>query len=88
MEEHSLFEKAYQFVMLLVGGLVSFFFYRQRKVNDSIDKLDERIDKMEVTQASYNQSVEYLNHRFNRIEQNQDKVSDKIDSLILRDLDK
>lgn len=70
MDEQTFFSKIYQFVVVFVGGLVSFFFYRQKKVNDQLDTLDKRVNAIEVNQAGYNKSVDYLIKRFDKLEKN------------------
>lgn len=75
--DQGVFDKVYQFAMLVVGGLVSFFFHRQKKMNDAIDNLDRRLDAVEINQAGYNKSVDYLIKRFDKMETNIEKMIDK-----------
>ena len=77
MDEQGLFDKVYQFAMLFVGGLVSFFFHRQKKMNDAIENLDRRLDMVEINQAGYNKSVDYLIKRFDKMETNIEKMIEK-----------
>lgn len=79
MNESSIFSKIYEIFAVFVSGLISFFFYRQKKLNDSIDTIDSRVDKIEVNQATYNKSVDYLCSRFDRIENSIDVIIAKLD---------
>lgn len=63
--------------MIVVGSLVSFFFYRQKKLDDRVDIIDNRLDKVEINQAGYNKSVDHLIDQFKRMEKNIEKMLNK-----------
>lgn len=69
----------YQFLVMAVGGLFSYFMYRQKKLHDSVELLDSRLDGVEINQAGYNKSVDYLIKRFDKMESSVDKMIDKIE---------
>lgn len=72
-----LFDKMWSVLTIGIGGLVSFFMYRQKKMDDAVDKMDSRIDKIEIDQAGYHKSVEYLVKRFDRLESKIDRHFEK-----------
>lgn len=80
--ESSLLDKIWSVVTIALGALVSYFMYGQRKVNDAVDVLDSRLDKVEINQAVYNKSVEHLIESFGHMQKKHDRMIEKIDKLI------
>jgi len=81
MDERTLLEKLFQFASVFVGGLFSFFIYRQKKLHDRVELLDDRADRIEVTQAGYNKSVDFIMQRFDKVEVNQDRIMVQITQI-------
>lgn len=72
-----LFDKMWSVLTIGIGALVSFFMYRQKKMDESIEVMDKRVDRIEIDQAGYHKSVEYLVKRFDRLESKIDRHFDK-----------
>lgn len=77
MDDQGFFGKIYQLLTMAVGGLFSYFMYRQKKLHDSVELLDNRLDKVEINQAGYNKSVDYLIKKFDKLENNIEKMIEK-----------
>jgi len=71
------FDKLWSILTIGIGALVSFFMYRQKKLDDGLDVIDKRIDRIEIDQAGYNKSVEYIVKRFDHLESKIDRHFDK-----------
>jgi len=71
-----IFDKLWSMVTIAMGALVSFFMYRQKKIDEGVEALDKRMDAIEIQQAGYNKSVDYLIKRFDRMEKKFDRLTD------------
>ncbi len=67
--------KVWSIAVIVFSSLVSFFMYRQKKMDESLIELDKRIDIVQISQAKldssqscYTKSVDQLMRRFDRIE--------------------
>jgi len=81
MDERTLLEKLFQFASVFVGSLFSFFIYRQKKLHDRVELLDDRADKIDINQAAYNKTVDFIMQRFDKVEVNQDRIMMQITQI-------
>lgn len=83
MDDKTILDKIFEFCMVFVGGLISFFFYRYKKSDAQIEKLDDRLDKLSIQQAKYNKSVDYLVQRFTKMERSYDRILKKFENILI-----
>jgi len=76
--------KIWSIAVIVFSSLISFFMYRQKKMEEGLITVDKRIDNIHVShaevrsnQACYNKSLDYLVKRFDRLEKKLDKIIDK-----------